>query len=151
MRRYRRPLITFVTVFLIAMSGAFAVGEASAGIVNGTPKTYTVNGITYKAAAEIATDTSTHRVMSLVGAIVMNKKAPTGSIGAYAKIYNSAGDAKCTSGWKYSDAPVAVGDSFVATCEKTFSGTYYSDGQTRAWTGSSYKTYDMNKSPNQNS
>jgi hypothetical protein len=145
----RRNLAVFLLVFLGSATWAVSAGGASAGVASGSPRYYTVNGISYGNEAVVLT--STGKVTAAVTTGSTNKSIPSGWAGSYSKIFSSAGALKCSSGWVYNSATLAARQSVVAFCDKNLKGTYYADGDTRAWNGGSYNTYGTYRSPNQNS
>lgn len=124
------------------------VGTAHAGVAFGDARSYTVNGVNYMSGASVKT--SAGKVSAVVTAGPTNKSVPSGWVGANARIYTSSGALKCTSGWVYNTGTLAKGSGVYAYCNKSLSGSYYADGESRAWTGSAYATYGANRSPNQN-
>lgn len=135
--------------FFASLVWTLNAGGASAGVGTGTPRYYTVNGVSYMSGAGVLTNPG--KVSAMVEAGPTNKSAPAGWVGAYAKIYTSGGALKCSSGWKYNSATLPKNTGQMAFCNKNLTGTFYSDGETRAWDGNGYKTYGANRSPNQNS
>ena len=76
------------------------------------------------------------------------RNAPAGYMGVMENLYNGSGNLMKTRGWSYT--PDASQGYFVPTTPPvTNHGNYYSKGQSRAWNGSSYNTYNTNQSPNQ--
>lgn len=107
---------------------------------------YTVNSYSYKARASINTDGS--KAWSYTDLYTSDSSdAPSGYMGAQARVYNDAGTLKKSSDYVYTSSAtdyISVGTTYTVT-----GGTYYGMGNVKLYNGSSYSTYQTTKSPSQ--
>lgn len=69
---------------------------------------------------------------------------------SFAGLVTGAGNLKKTQDWWYTNVMLTDGSSLcMATSPYYGAGSYYSRGQTQAWTGSGYTTYTAPISPYQ--
>jgi hypothetical protein len=136
-----------VSAFVLSLTFVAAAGTAMAGMAFGDARYYSANGVAYMSGAAVST--SSGKVSAVVTAGPTSRSVPAGWVGVNSKIFTSTGALKCASGWVYNAAALAKNTGVYAYCDKRLSGTFYADGETRAWTGSGYATYGANRSPNQ--
>lgn len=110
---------------------------------------YTVYGIGYRNQAGVHTTSYSCWATTSVGCYPA-RNVPAGYMGALARLYNSSGSLVRQSSWQYNGS--SLGGMSVLTSDPYSlpTGVYYSLGQSRAWNGSGYATYNTFRSPNQN-
>ncbi|SHK84271.1 hypothetical protein [Desulforamulus aeronauticus] len=144
-RDFRVAFCVFVMSVLLSISAtAFAL------VADGTSKSYgPVGGYSYTNQSSVGYTNSSSGVWASTTARVSGSvQVPVSYIGVDAKLYNSAGSLKTSTGFKYND--MKTGGYGVVTPNYYTHDTYYSKGDTRAYTGTGYITYSSNQSPNVN-
>lgn len=137
-------------LFIVAAGIGFGVGFANAGQASSATGYYSRNGVDYQNWAAINTDpANNHQSYSVTVAQSTNVAIPSGWAGALPRKYNGSGGLVCTGTWTYNSGSVWVLNP--AGCFSNSVGTWASKGQSKAWIGSSYATYETFLSPNQNS
>ncbi len=137
-------------LFVVAVGIGFGVGLANAGQAVSATGYYSRNGVDYTNQAVINTDpANNHQSYSVTVVQSTNMAIPSGWAGALPRKYNGSGGLVCTGTWTYNSGSVWVLNP--AGCFSNSVGTWASKGQSKAWIGSSYATYETFLSPNQNS
>ncbi|MDP2400824.1 MAG: hypothetical protein Q8M66_02495 [Actinomycetota bacterium] len=146
--RHRRT----ARMLLVGLVAGFVLGAAIpafAGIAYSSYGYYTVYGIGYRNRASVytysdrgfaATDVFTYPAQNV----------PSGYMGALARLYNSSGTLVRQSTWRYNSGSASGLGATTSDSYTIPTGVYYSLGQSRAWNGSGYTTYNTFRSPNQN-
>ncbi len=134
------------------LSGAIAA-PALAGTAYSSDNYYTVAGISYKNFAVVTTTTGgSGTAIARTTAEITAGTAPSGYIGAQARLYYSTGGLYCAGAWSYSNQSLGAGAMWNTTsCTATGHNIWYSAGFTDAWNGAAYNTYGTYQTPNQNS
>jgi len=152
MRRFTRRGWRAITVGLVIgiVLGA-SVGTAYAGVAYGD-KTYygPVASRYYWNRSVVQTSPS----YGAVGVIQLGKwygsDIPAGWGGLLARLYNDSGVLVKSSSWWYTDSPIGDGGYFSVPSPHSYvHDSYYARGQTRAWNGSGYNTYNSLMTPYQ--
>lgn len=91
--------------------------------------------------------TSGHTLEAVAQVITTNRKnAPTGYMGAQARLYTSSGTLKYSSSMVYNDSPVI--NIYAYSSRTTSSGYFYAQSKVSFYNGNGYTSYTANKSPN---
>lgn len=151
-----RTLTWFAAVMVFAATFVFsAYSLAEAGTACSSYGYYSNNGVSYKNKSCINTNHSfNHQAYSVTLAYVTSGSAASGWVGALPRRYNDTGTTLlCTGTWTYSSSTITSSTNPLnpSGCFINNHSAYASDGQTRAWNGSSYSTYGAFTSPAQNS
>ncbi len=152
----KRPtlLMAALVSFALTFTGTVGAGIASAGQATSAFGYYSDNGVNYKNQSIINTNHSdNHQAYAVTLAYVTAGTAPSGWVGALPRRTNSSGSVVCTGTWAYSSSSMNSGNYPLnpSGCFINNHSAYGSDGQTKAFNGSSYNTYGAFTSPNQNS
>lgn len=135
---------------LLAFLLSTGIGMAAAGTAYGLQAYYgPVGGYSYWNQSYIVTATGTDSAR-VINSVDGSGNAPGGYMGVLARGYNAnSGALVCSYGWQYSPGSTHS-MNYLCTFTGSSSSSYYSRGQTKAWTGTSYNTYATFASPNQN-
>lgn len=110
----------------------------------------TVNGIKYEYCSAIGKSSSDGAMIASTQAMVaVGTTAPTGYIGAYARLYEDNGVLCTSSDWKYS-LEGAGGIVAVTSMSGIKGKAYYSHGSVKFYNGSGYATKSVFRSPSMN-
>lgn len=102
-------------------------------------------GYSYKNQSTVTSDTTWGCFADTIAKTQDWSYVPVGYIGCMARLYNSAGDLKKITDWDYNYEETNIWSASTDWIQ--ISGTYQSDGLTRAWNGTGYYTYDSYPSP----
>jgi len=153
----RKVVKLFISSVIIssALSGiSYSVNASS--FQYGSYGYYTCNGYSYKNRNSISTgvDISNTKYASGMTYVEINESSrniPAGYAGVYTRVYNSNSALVADSGnWNYTSSGTAgLGISARLNNAKA-NDSYYCQGSTRAWNGTSYYTYSTFATPSLN-
>lgn len=153
-RYHPRTSVLAVLVFsLTFVFSAYSIAEA--GQACSSYGYYSVNGVSYKNQACINTNHDyNHQAYAVTLAYVTAGTAQSGWVGALPRRWNDTGTMlQCTGTWAYNSGQMTSASPPLnpSGCFINVHSAYSAKGQTRAWNGSAYWTYETFLSPAQNS
>lgn len=153
LREFRRSFRLCVGIALSAVILAASMDTALAGTATSSLGYYSNNGVSYKNSSSISTNhANSHQAYASTYVGVTAGTAEIGWIGVLPRRYSDTGVLQCTGSWNYSSSAIGVGGSISAPgCFNNTHASYTSDGQTKAFNGSTYSTYGAFTSPAQTS
>ncbi|WP_333871793.1 hypothetical protein [Desulforamulus putei] len=143
----RRDLKLVFCVFVMSILLSISA-TAFALVATGTSKSYgPVGGYSYTNKSSVGYTDNSSGVWGSTN-VTASAYVPVSYIGINARLFNSAGSLKTSTGFIYNTTSTK---GFTVVSDNYYThGTYYSKGETRAYTGTGYNTYSSNQSPNVN-
>lgn len=141
MRNKKISIFTFILVIVFFFNHTVTVFAGGSS----DERTITLKGYTYRFWS-IINNPSTGEIFAQTTLDVVDKEAPTGYIGARARLYSSGGTLVNYTSWKYNTEK--QGCLLVHSNFKHSSGYYYSKGQVKLYNGNGYTTYSCYATPN---
>jgi len=145
----------FVLSFVFSAIFIINTSIVIAGIANSTSFRYTVSGREYFNTSTIITTDNTAQARSTVGAHDF-RTVSNGHMGVRARMYNASNNALVReTAWLYNSTAVAQMSEGTTTLVHVpiitpiKGNSYYSQGMSAGWNGSSYTTHNTNRSPSQ--
>jgi hypothetical protein len=140
-----KGLKKYVLVFAVGLFGFASTSLAFGAIANSAwTDTGTVYGYHYENLAYVE---NSEYFAASNNATTNGASAPAGYMGAAGHLYQANGSLCEVSGWEYNGSAAIAFAAPTPLGSYCGAGYYYSDGWTRAYTGSGYDTYATAMSP----
>lgn len=147
---FKKLLASFVAGCSIA---TISITAFAASTQTGTIGSYSCNGYNYMNFNTISTAKNSYGEKYASGMTCVmnkdNKSLPAGYAGAYSRLYASDGTlVDASSSWMYNPANSGgIGAEEAKYYPSSNNESFYSQGSTKAWNGSSYYTYSTYATP----
>lgn len=151
----KKSIKTVLTGYLIGALSIITVMTASAySSSSGSNGYYSANGISYYNYNTVSTGLNNYNEKFATAMINVHRNPtaniPAGWAATCPILYNSAGQIVKQGDWTYSSSGTSGMGTMVMLTFTSGSPSYYAEGITRAWNGSSYWTFGSFKSPSLN-
>lgn len=143
---FRRNLRTIFCLFLVSVLLGVSASVVYAAVKSNWKNYGPINTYSYRNQASAGINNWNEVYASTWVENTDSENVPAGYMGNKARLYSSSGSLLEQSVWDYNDDPCGGFSQIAPT--RSQSGTYYSKGQTKAYTGNGYNTYDTYQSPN---
>lgn len=146
MKKRTHKLLSIISIVCILLFGVSVVTYAATSVAQSTIKTSTLLGYSYDYWATVASYDDPEAIAATM-VLCDGTTAPTGYMGAIARLYNSVGVMCKSTSWTYNSSAAAGVSVQTPYNSYPYRGTYFAKGQIKLYNGNGYNTYDTNQTP----